>query len=423
MPQTHSNSASGDAAPIEIGERVVTLDVLRGAALFGVFLLNMIGLAEPQVIATSTQLESLSTAQLDEMLLQLINWLLLDKANSLFAFLFGLGFYLQMERLDARGADAVRIYRRRLTILLLFGIVHVSFIWMWEILHLYALAGFVLLALRKLRTRTLLIAGMGLAVFGRIVQEVFAEFAGLNTWHGLPTPYSDAAALARQALSSAGDYVGLLKETSRLNLIDYLLNASIVGWFAYVLGRFLLGAWVGRRQWIQRAAELLPGYRRVLRWTLPAGLLVEGISRTIFIHAQQDRATSWEHWFFVGRVLHLLAVPALATGYLCAIVIAMQSTRGRRWLAPFAYSGRMALTNYVAQSFFLGLVLTGIGPGFDLAGRIGVTTILLLVIVAYTVQILFSRWWLAQFRYGPLEWVWRGLTYGRWPPLAMRSSR
>ncbi len=422
MPQTHSNSATGDAAPLEIGERVVALDVLRGVALFGVFLLNMIALAEPEVLATSIQLDSLPTAHLDRIVLQLINWLLLDKANTLFAFLFGLGFALQMQRLDAYGVDAVRIYRRRLTVLLLFGIVHVLFIWMWEILHLYALAGFALLALRNLRTRTLLIVGSVLTLFGRIAQEVFAEFGGLNTWHGLPTPYSDAAASVRQALSSAGDYVGLLRETSRLNLIDYLLNASIIGWFLYVLGRFMLGAWVGRRQWLQRAADLLPGYRCVLRWTLPAGLLVEGISRTIFIEAQQ-RAPSWEHWFFVGRVLHLLAVPVLATGYLCAIVVAVHSIRGRRLLAPFAYSGRMALTNYVAQSFFLGLVLTGIGPGADLAGRMGVATILLLVIVAYLMQILLSRWWLARFCYGPLEWVWRGLTYGRWPPFTMHRSR
>jgi uncharacterized protein len=237
----------------------------------------------------------------------------------------------------------------------------------------------------------------------------------------LPTPFSDTAALLRQALSSSGDYIGLLQQTTRLNFIDYLLNASIVGWFLYVLGRFLLGAWVGRQQWLQHAAVLLPGYRRVLRWALPSGLLLEGISRLLFMQARDGQLPSWEHWFFVGRILHLLAVPVLAAGYLCAIVIAVHSRRGSQVLAPFAYSGRMALTNYVAQSFFLGLVLTGIGPGLDLAGRIGVTAILLLVIVAYTAQILFSRWWLARFCHGPLEWVWRGLTYGRWPPMALHK--
>ncbi|MET0496933.1 MAG: DUF418 domain-containing protein [Steroidobacteraceae bacterium] len=405
-------------APIGAGERVHELDVLRGVALFGVFLMNMIGLTEADVMATRVQLESLPTAHIDHTVFYFINWLFLDKANTLFAFLFGLGFYLQMERLEAHGADFVRLYRRRLAVLLLMGIVHIMFIWVWDILHLYALAGFALLALRKIKTRTLLIGGVALATFGRMAQDIFAEFAGLNAWHGLPSPYSTTAVLVRQALSAAGDYGGLFLEFAKLNLVDYLLNASIVGWFAYALGRFMLGAWVGRHGWIQHAADYLPGFRRTLWATLPAGLILGGAAQSIFASARTESLSAWVHWLFVGRTLHLIAVPLLATGYLCAIVVGLHTQAGRRLLTPFAWSGRMALTNYFAQSLFYAVVLFGVGPGLDLAGRIGASTVLTMVIVAYATQILFSRWWLSRFNYGPAEWLWRGLTYGRLPPLA-----
>ena len=98
-----------------------------------------------------------------------------------------------------------------------------------------------------------------------------------------------------------------------------------------------------------------------------------------------------------------------------AIVVGLHTTLGHRLLAPFAWPGRMALSNYVGQSLIYGFVLFGVGPGLSLAGRIGTSTVMAIVVVAYAAQVVSSRWWLARFRYGPLEWEWRGLTYGRWP--------
>ena len=109
-----------------------------------------------------------------------------------------------------------------------------------------------------------------------------------------------------------------------------------------------------------------------------------------------------------------MAVPVLATGYLCAIVVGMHTPGAQRWLAPFANAGRMALTNYVMQSLFYAFILFGVGPGLALAGRIGSATVVVLVAIAFATQIVASRWWLRHFRYGPLEWLWRRLTYGRW---------
>jgi uncharacterized protein len=134
--------------PTKDSDRADTLDALRGAALFGVFLVNLTGFAHEGAMATADQLQGLPTAGFDYAVHTVIEWLVVDKANTLFSFLFGVGFSLQMRRTQARGADFNAIYLRRLLVLLAFGAMHLVFLWTWDILHLYALAGLALFALR-----------------------------------------------------------------------------------------------------------------------------------------------------------------------------------------------------------------------------------------------------------------------------------
>jgi uncharacterized protein len=403
-------------SPVSASERVAELDVLRGIALFGVFLANMTSFAGAYIMATESQLLALPTAGIDEAVSRIVHWLIIDKANTLFAFLFGLGFYLQMERLSARGADFERIYRRRITVLLIAGIAHNFLLWTWDILHLYGLAAFALLAMRNVRNRTLLVTGILLALFGRTVQETVVEFSGLDATLGWLSPFSDVAVLERQYLAESGDYFGLVRNFAEFTWLDYILNGAIAGWFMYALGRFLLGAWVGRQRWLQQARDYLPGFRRVMRVALPVGLICEGMATLLQMNAEDSHwLPDWPHWEFVASTVHLLSVPLLATGYVTAIVVGLHTPRGHKLLAPFAAIGRMALTNYVMQSFFYGFVLFGIGPGLALAGKIGTTIVTGLVVVAYALQVVFSQWWLRRYRFGPLEWCWRVLTYGRMP--------
>jgi uncharacterized protein len=403
-----------EPAPVGAAERVEVMDVLRGVALFGVFLVNFTGFAGASIMATEQQLLSLPTASFDFALRQVLEWLFVDKANTLFAFLFGLGFYLQMQRLELRGVDFEVLYRRRLFVLLIIGLVHFFFFWTWDILHLYALAGFLLLPLRHLRDRALLITGLLLAAFGRTLQKGLAEFSNASSWTGMPGGYADSDVLLRQQLSERGDYFGIVGNFFEWVFVDYIASGLILGWLCYALGRFLVGAWVGRKEWIARAAEFLPGWRRLLRWTLPAGLILEGLASLL---GESPEVADFEHREFVAKSFHLLAVPVLSTGYVSAVVVGFHGGRGRRLLAPFAAVGRMALTNYLAQSLVFGLVLFGVGPGLALAGRIGTAVIVVIVVIAFTLQVLFSRWWLARYAYGPAEWVWRAFTYGERPSM------
>jgi len=394
------------------------MDVLRGVALFGVFLMNLVGFGSSQIMATEHQLLSLPTAAIDFTLTDVLKWLFSDKANTVFAFLFGLGFALQLERLEGRGIDFEALYKRRLTVLLIIGVIHFFFVWTWDILHLYALAGFLLLPLRRLSNRALLIAGLLLAAFGRTAVKTLAEFGSPGSWSGLPGGYEDADVLLRQQISESGDYFRLVGNFFDWVFVDYIASGMILGWLAYALGRFLIGAWVGRQGWVARAPEFLSGWRRLMRVALPLGLALEGFA-TLLAHA------SWlpegEHREFLADALHLLAVPVLASGYVAGIVVAFQGNLGRRLLTPFASVGRMALTNYLTQSLVIGFVLFGVGPGLALAGKIGTTGLFGIVIVVFIGQIVFSGWWLRRFAYGPVEWIWRALTYGNMP--AIRSPQ
>jgi len=403
-----------DPAPVSAAERVEALDVLRGVALFGVFLMNFEGFAGANLMATESQLLSLPTAGFDFALKSVLDWLVMDKANTIFAFLFGLGFYLQMTRLEARGADAHSLYRRRLTVLLIIGVLHMVFLWNWDILHLYALAGFFLLAFRRMSDRALVIVGLLLAVFGRTAVKTMLEFSagtGDTDW------YSEAMALERQALSIAGDYWGLVRHFKDEMIGDYLLSGMLVGWLAYALGRFFIGAWVGRRGFVEHSVRFLPQWRRVRSVALPAGLVLEGAAVLL---ADVDRGMVFPLRELLAWAIHLVAVPVLAAGYVAAIVMGLQG-RAARVLGWFAPAGRMALTNYLSQSLVFGFVLFGVGPGMSLAGKTGAMAVFGIVLVVYAVQVLFSRWWLGRFAYGPMEWLWRALTYGYSPPMLLKS--
>ncbi len=412
-------AAAGIAAPVTQAERVELLDVLRGVALFGVFLMNFTVFAGAGVMATDQQVAALPTVTVDAVLEGLLAILVMDKANTLFAFLFGLGFYLQMQRLESRGVEFEPLFRRRMAVLLVFGILHFVFLWTWDILHLYALAGFVLLAFRSMSNRDLLGIGIICAVLARTAQKAFDAFGSASTLTGAQDPELEAAVLERQQLAHSGDYFGILANFLDLAIVQYVLSGAILGWLVYALGRFFIGAWVGRHGWIVRARDYLPGWRRALKWTLPAGLLVEGIAVFVCLSPFLPEGPVRE---FLSDALHLAAVPVLAAGYVAAVVVGFHSVLGRRLLAPFAAAGRMALTNYVTQSFIMGFVLFGVGPGLALAGRIGTTAVTGIVIGCFAAQIVASRLWLSRFQYGPLEWLWRALTYGNLPRLRVTSA-
>ena len=403
---------SSVAGPVAESERIAELDVLRGVALFGVLTMNFVAFAM-FMVATPTQLGALPTADIDQVTYFGVRWLIGDKANTVFATLFGLGFYLQLKRGENRPGFEAR-YRRRLTWLLVFGLLNLLFVWTWDILHLYAIGGFVLLAMRRWSARALLITGTIAAVYSDKLQLWLVDSLGF------PVPSSDylfagEAVLQRQALAVAGDYPGLVGTFANFTLVDWLIAGNIVAWIVYAVGRFALGAAIGRSGILEDLGRFLPSLRKVAWVALPSGLLLNFLLALVY-------AGGWSP-FGESEALHtwveILRSPAallLAAAYCAAIVVALQKAWGRRLFGVFAPVGRMALTNYLAQGLLIGFVLFAVGPGLGLAGKIGSFAVVLTSIAFFALQIAYSHWWLTRFRFGPMEWLWRALTYRERPP-------
>lgn len=407
---------TSSVGPIGERERVRELDVLRGVALFGVLVANFVGFAGEHVLTTPAQLAALPTAAIDRPLYLLVEWLIGDKANTMFATLFGLGFYLQMQRSAGKPGFEAR-YARRLLVLLAFGWLNMLFLWVWDILNLYALAGFFLLAMRRWRTRTLLVFGVAAALYSDKLQMALGAWIA-TPWGETDQIYTDAAVLARQELVRGGDYGAIVAGIWQWTWIEWFAGGMMFAWIFYALGRFALGACIGRSGILDDIPRHLPLLRRVTWIALPSGLLLALVARLLGEELWRPFAGSDE----LGEILRSPAALVLAAGYAAGIVVALHRPAGARLFGMFAPVGRMALTNYLVQGFLYAFVLFGVGPGLALAGRIGTAPVLLICIAFFAAQIAFSHWWLARYRFGPMEWLWRALTYGERPQMRRTSA-
>ena len=398
-----------EVRPVAAGERLGELDVIRGFALFGVLLINLYG--HNEFALPGARLEALSTAPVDGPLGFLFEWLVAGKAQALFSMLFGFGFAMFLERADARGADGVRLYLRRLTVLTVIGAVHVLFVFFGDILHAYALMGFVLALTRRLPSRLLLGAGVALCLFAFVPMTLHLAWQAAVTGEAPPLVQAWEAGMARRYDVFLGsDPVAYVRELFRAMGDEWLLSVFAWSYYAMVLGRFLVGLWLFRQGWMQRAGDHLAGFRRWAPRLLLLGLAL-AFADAATGALDPELAPAGEA---AANALHGAAQLTLALGYGATLVVLMQRERWRRILSGLGDVGRMALTNYLAQSLVYLFVFYGFGLGLMRYG--GALVCLLIAAPAFALQIGFSRWWLARYRFGPAEWLWRSATYGRWQP-------
>ncbi|MFP4335137.1 MAG: DUF418 domain-containing protein [Wenzhouxiangella sp.] len=391
-------------------DRYIVMDVLRGFALLGVMLINLYEFGGVDVVITAEQLAALPSAALDSRFEFWLQLLVDGKANTLFAFLFGLGFWIQMERLEARGAPFKAIYLRRAAILLSLGLLHLLTLFNWDILHIYGITAFILFACRGLSNRALLWIGVPLLLFAQPLVTWLFEFSGI-TGRFYDEAAAEAGVLARQAAAQSGEF-GTFLASINADYFIWMMSGGLLGWILYALGRFFMGAWVARRGWIQNASDHLSIFRRWLWPLLITGLLLE---LTYLRTDGLPEESLFGQIELLRTVLHVVATPLIAAGYICAMVL-LFNRRSLRWLVkPFAPVGQMALSNYLTQSVAIILILTSVGPGLGLAGKAGASTFVPLVLAVFITQILVSHVWMKFFAFGPAEWLWRALTYGTLP--------
>ncbi len=385
--------------PVPSSERILALDVLRGWAVFGMLVVNM---------GYFSQVALDPPAGSDAVAAALVQLLADDKFWTLFSVLFGLGFAMQLDRAAARESRFAPVYMRRLLILLLVGLTH-ALLHPLEILHRYALLGFLLLPLRRASTRTLVIVGLVSLLAPPVVQG----FGELESGDTSVTPES---AGQRQA-----DAVRVYSEGSLLELLTYNVrrfqreaaDMRVLAPFPY----FLLGFYLGRRRLLESLASHLPLIRRVRWWTLGLGIGLQAVVLPVFF-LPPDMVPPVARPLFPA--LLDLGSGILGIFYACVILILVQHAGWNQRLRGLAAVGRLALTNYLLQTALITTLLYGYGAGFY--GRLGIVTGLPVALLIFLLQIISSHWWIRRFRFGPVEWLWRSATYGRPQPLRAASS-
>lgn len=365
--------------PVRSDERYSSLDLLRGFALFGVLIINLLYFFRLSLwdhILRHHSHPGWANHAVDAIAATLVEF----KAFDLFAFTFGIGMMIQAERARKRGVSAEVFLLRRFIILLAIGSFHMLLIANVDILMLYAVCGLLLIIVLRLPATALAMAGLA-AIY-------------------LPTllplgPTLPAESVLRQWAADAtriyghGNFAIIVafrwRETR--DLIAPVLAESAQN----TAGMMMLGmaAW---RFGIIRAPERF----RVQLWIFAACAGTAGLLGWLGSH-----------------------VP-LALAYAAILLASGVSPATSKWTGPVAAAGQMALTSYLAQSIVFGLIFYGYGGG--LFGQLATAPVAIFGIAFYIAQLFFSQWWLSRYRFGPFEWIWRSLTYGRRQPMSLNPT-
>ena len=398
------------STPVPPSERIVSLDVLRGFAVLGILVMNVQSFSMIQ----SAYLNP--TAYGDFTGVHRWVWMLShlfadQKFLSIFSMLFGAGILLMAERREAAGCSAAGLHYRRTLWLLLFGAAHGMLLWYGDILATYALCALVVFLFRRVRPAPLLV--LGLLAFS--VPIALWSFFGWSVKYWPPESLAqtmtiwrpDAARVAEELAAYRGGWLDQMPE--RLSAVvahSTFVFFTLIGWRAgglMLIGMALhkLGVFAGRRT--RRFYALMAA----LGFGLGLPMIAFGIAR--------NAAAGWafEYSMFLGSRWNYAGSLLLALGYVGAVVMASAAFGGfARFLAPV---GRMAFTNYLAQTVICTLIFYGHGLG--LFGKLERGQQIFVVVVVWALQVWFSRFWLARFRTGPAEWLWRTLSYARKQPI------
>jgi uncharacterized protein len=406
--------------PVAPGQRIGVLDALRGFAIFGILVVNVLYFFNPLL----TPVAEAGAPFADRVVKFLTTALFDSKFYTTFSFLFGLGMYIQWSRAQERGVRFLPLYLRRLLVLALFGAAHGVLLWTGDILFLYAIAGTIASLLFIGRSpKTLLVWAIVLialplflvAVSAGLIELARSAPAETGAWEEVQQSFAAQQESANQIRAEATQAYTSSSwlEVTRFRVKEFFGYSLTARLFTIptILGMFLLGIRAGRKGWFTDLEGHLPVFRRLFKWALPVGLVLSllmagtGFEQSslatevlTFMHAAQLSALN------IGGVL-------LALSYISLIVLVSRSVRGAHLLGPFRAVGRMALTNYILQSLVMSTLAYGYGAG--LFNSIGLLAGFLLAIGLYVLQVPLSTWWLSRRRYGPLEWLWRVLTYGR----------
>ncbi|GAB6926544.1 DUF418 domain-containing protein [Paenibacillus sp. JCM 10914] len=379
--------------------RITMIDSLRGFALFGIFLVNI------SFFTTSLQTISFG-AELwsgwHNELLMLLRGVLIDgKFILIFSFLFGFGMVLLQESSLAKGRSFTRIYVRRLTALLLIGLVHGILIWFGDILIHYAILGLLLLLFQRCKPLTLLIWSIILLL---LVPVLFAGFSllgpsGSNAYEALSKEDVHQMGVFYQERDAAIYGEGTIGQIIVQRLNDFISSLfNMLVFYPQILGMFLLGAYFCKQRMLH---EVQKNRKRLVSLVLLGGSV--GLALQL-VMSLSDGLPSWAE-----AVTLFVGAPLLTIAYIGGFALLYYNKSWHRVMYWLCYPGKMAFTNYLLQSILCGLLFYSYGLGWY--GTIEPLGQALIVFVIFAMQVMFSRLWLKRLPIGPFEYCWRLFTY------------
>ncbi|GGE62664.1 DUF418 domain-containing protein [Priestia taiwanensis] len=368
-------------------ERIRTLDIIRGIAILGIFLVNI-----PDMLGNSAY-HVHNWSGPDKYVRFFYDLFVQTKFYTIFSFLFGLGFYIFMSRAEAKGLRYNVLFGKRIFFLFVFGVIHCVFLWRGDILHTYAMGGLFLLLFYRCEINTIkrwtitffIIAhtfGLALMQYASVIMDKFPQqphyFVDWTKW----------------AQVRASELFG-----------ERLLGELLL--LPEILALFLFGFYIGKKSIFSNVEN----YRTTIRkWQLVS--LAIGIVFSIPIingFLSNDIYVSKNYYAWI-----LLSGKALAVFYVTTIMLAKA-----KWLRYFGYVGQMALTNYMMHTLVGVVLLSGL---LKQTGNMSLMVQAGIVAFVYIVQICISKWWLSRYRFGPLEWLWRTGTYGKVQQMKKRKG-
>lgn len=406
--------------PVSANERSDILDILRGFALAGICVANYsifsLYAFQPEEVRAA-----MPTAAIDQWFIYFHFTFIDGKFYSLFSLLFGIGFSIIYMRNKQKGSSGLKLFYRRLLILMFIGLAHILLLWEGDILLLYALLGMLLPLFRTVGNKQLLVLWIIL-----ILSPLFFDALKVvsdNQWN-LANPLRAIAIelSAKQGITMENFSSWHIDHTRYADLFQ--ANQSGFFWryqglldsnrIPKVLGMFLLGLYAGRKLIFKNLEAYRPLLKSVQRWGFGIGL-----PASMYPWLKWDHQGLPEAIGLLDTLFYAISVVPLSLAYTTTLCLWYLSPSGKANLQWLAAPGRMALTNYLMQSVIAIGIFYGIGLG--LGARTGLVYVFMIALSVYAFQVWYSFLWLKHFRYGPMEWVWRCLTYGK--QLSIRKEK
>ncbi|MBP2241123.1 uncharacterized protein J2Z40_001685 [Cytobacillus eiseniae] len=378
-------------------ERIISLDIMRGFAILGIFLVNMLTFHSPFMYIDPLEYWS---GAVDQSIYTFLDLFVQASFYPLFALLFGYGLMIMRERSLLKGYSFGQIATRRLSLLLFIGMIHAFLIWHGDILITYALMGFLFLLFMRLNGKNLIIIGIVLYVIPNLLM-VLLVFASLFIVSGDALSLTDPA----QVEASFQAYQnGSFTEITVQRFKDWYFANNLGTFFVMIISilpLFLIGGGVAKLKWLEEPKK----HQRKLIIIASTALIIGLLLKLLPMFTAHNFATNYVQDAFGG--------PLLAIGYGLVIALIIENETMKKLLYPLSFVGKLSLSNYLLQSIVATFIFYQYGLG--LYGKVSLATGTVIVLIIYIMQLLISRYWVKHFYYGPVEWVWRSFTYLQYP--------